>query len=273
MIVYRTSLFSFFLLCISCTLPGPWQDGRATSYNIIGTNGNCGYQTIPSQTFPYQNTAAVDTLWYNGSSVCGQCLEIQCIGNWTGNSKCCLGNNTIIVQITDQCSYVEETQWCSGDINNTQLSIQAFGKLASENCSVLKTQWRQVSCPFSSKILIVEGGGISDTYFAVLFKNVGGYGSLSNVQVKSSEYQWINMERQEYNYWLTYASSPDPGLIPPLSFKIWDTNNQSLEFDNVLSTIEAFKVTTTSLQFGVNNSVGILCANVVGGLLLLMLII
>uniref|UniRef100_A0A7N2QZJ5 Expansin n=1 Tax=Quercus lobata TaxID=97700 RepID=A0A7N2QZJ5_QUELO len=108
------------------------------------------------------------------------------------------------------------------------LSMPMFTKLAPYKAGIIPVQYRRVPC--------IKKGGVSfqitgnPNFLLVLLYNVGGAGDISDVKVKGSNTNWIQMTRNWGQNWQTGT----PLVGQSLSFQATTSDGKMLEFDNVV---------------------------------------
>jgi len=239
LLVLVTSLTS------AASLPTALSSGRGTFYSDWD-GGACSMAPIDRTNFPTAYIAALNTNWYNSGKVCGQCYEVACVGAWTGSNACCTGKN-VTVLVTDHCP--AGGTWCNGDVNHMDLSDAAFTRIANPSCGVIKLNYRQVPCPYYSRNIVAKmKDGINAWWFAVMFKQVAGYGSIVKAEIKDSAMtSWSAMTHQSYHYWVGQSTA---GFKPPLSFRVTDLEGNVVVMDKVISSIKPSAEVDTGYQFG-----------------------
>lgn len=104
------------------------RNGRVTHYTLATSMVACHY---PTSSLP-QYYGAMNEYDWNNAGVCGSCVEIT------------NGGNKLVVQITDQCPYKGNEQWCKPGSHHIDLNNAANDKLgAGSNPAVT---WKYVPC-------------------------------------------------------------------------------------------------------------------------------
>ncbi|MCG8700241.1 MAG: Ig-like domain-containing protein [Bacteroidales bacterium] len=164
--------------------------GDGTFYGY-GGGGNCS--------FPYPGkpalTGAMNQVQYNGSEMCGACVEV------TGRK------GTLMISIEDRCPECKH-----GDID---LSEDAFPYIDDKIHGRVPISWKIVPCPVQGPIKLYFKEGSSQWWTAVQVRN-HKY-PVAKLEYKVKE-KWVNVKRMMYNYFLV-ASGMGPG---PFDFRITD---------------------------------------------------
>ncbi|XP_050256211.1 expansin-A23-like [Quercus robur] len=206
-----------------------WIDAHATFYgDMTGREtmqGACGYGDLFEQGYGLATTA-LSTALFNSGGTCGACFEIMCVND----PQWCIPNaGTITVTATNLCppSNNPSANWCNPPLQHFDLSMPMFTKLAPYKAGIIPVQYRRVPC--------IKKGGVrfqitgNPNFLLVLLYNVGGAGDISDVKVKGSNTNWIQMTRNWGQNWQTGT----PLVGQSLSFQATTSDGKMLEFDNV----------------------------------------
>ncbi len=91
---------------------------------------------------------------------------------------------------------------------------------------------------------IVTKDGSNNWWLALLPKNVGGSGAVTNMEIRQKgASSWTPMQRQPYNYWLVQSGS---GLTPPLEVRVSQGRQQ---ITGTIQQIVPSQVTDLGQQF------------------------
>eukprot|EP01135_Chromosphaera_perkinsii_P006038 Nk52_evm3s384 gene=Nk52_evmTU3s384 len=228
------------------TVSAQWQDGRSTYFNGE-TGGNCGFGTIPVNSFPTQYIAAPNDAFYNNAKACGRCYEVECTGAWKesfcGGQPACKEGKSVVLQISDRCPAAGNEEWCSGDMTHFDLSQQAFDAIANTNCGAVRMRYRPVDCQFKTNMKL-RFEGSNKWYVQVTVMNANGNGGVTKVELKQGG-DWISLSRSPYNAW---TGSLGSGISLPATFRITGNNGEVLTADNVLTSDPGSQI----LDFGKN---------------------
>ena len=154
------------------------HSGEATYYDPNAAQGNCSYDSIPSD-FMIGAMNAVD---YAGSQICGACIRI------TGP------NGTVVVKIIDQCPECPK--------GNVDLSPQAFSKIANLARGRVSITWQLTACDIDKPIEYHYKNDVNQWWMAVQIRN-------HRYPVYSLEYltpqnTFKSLGRVDYNYFVDY---------------------------------------------------------------------
>lgn len=220
-----------------------WSTGRCSCYDIYNS---CHYDISNNYTFPYLLIGALNTDLYSNSDSCGQCYEITCISDYhtTTNDGCCIGNQTVTIQITDSCTD------CSNDVNHFSLSKKAYNKISNlDVCQDISITYRRVSCDWDKG----KYSGTTDTnieiestdsdlnpnWYAFRVKNIAGYGDLLKVELmdNSGSNEWSQGAHSTWNYW--EFSTPGYEWILPFSIRLTDTGGNIIVGYDIITNFDA----------------------------------
>src|SRR6185295_12749518 len=130
--------------------------GHVTHYSLATSMVACHY---PTSSLP-QYYGAMNEYDWNNSGVCGACVEIT------------NGGKKLVVQITDECPYQGNEQWCFQGSHHIDLNNNANSALnAGSNPAVT---WKYVPCTVSGNINFYFDSASKQYYLAVTpmnFKN------------------------------------------------------------------------------------------------------
>jgi expansin len=175
--------------------------GEGTYYEYTG-GGNCSYTTPSSPIY----TGAMNESQYNGSSICGVCVEV------TGE------RGSLIITIEDRCPECK-----FGDIDLTK---EAFPKIADPVKGRVPISWKIVECPYTKPIKFVFKEGSTQYWNAIQVRN-------HKNPIAKLEYKINNVykiaARQLYNYFVAPAGS-GPG---PFNLRITDIYGNVIEEKNI----------------------------------------
>ncbi|WNG45677.1 hypothetical protein F0U60_17385 [Archangium minus] len=154
---------------------GEFQDGIITFYDATGA-GNCSFDPSPQNL----DVAAINKGQYEGSAVCGSCVEIE---GPKGNLR---------VRIVDSCPDCP-------DKGHLDLSREAFAKIANPIDGRVKVRWRMVTCDVQGPIRYHYKDGSSQWWTAIQVRN-------HRLPVTKLEYwknnAWVQVKREDYNYFV-----------------------------------------------------------------------
>ncbi|KQJ94333.1 hypothetical protein BRADI_3g09950v3 [Brachypodium distachyon] len=249
------------LLTVGCTAlavvasspqaPVVWQRAHATFYggaDASGTMGGaCGYGNLYSEGYGTR-TAALSTVLFNDGAACGQCYKIAC--DRKVDPRWCKPGVTVTVTATNLCPPNnalpnDNGGWCNIPRPHFDMAQPAWEKIGVYRGGIIPVMYQRVPC--------VKKGGVRfkinghDYFNLVLVTNVAAIGSIKSMDVKSSDSKdWAPMARNWGANWhsLAYLSGK------MLSFRLTNTDGQTLEFNNIVPSGWKFGQTFASkLQF------------------------
>nr|BAJ10399.1 alpha-expansin [Dianthus caryophyllus] len=219
-------------ILVSCQASNDGWDtnAHATFYGDIKGNdtmyGACGYKNLFDQGYGLE-TAALSTALFNDGATCGACYEIQCI-----NSPNCIPNaGTIKITATNFCppNYTKTQDiWCNPPQKHFDLSLKMFLNIAPYKAGVVPVQFRRVPCVKQGGLKFLIQGNQWWTNFLVF--NVGGAGDVTNMKVKGSNTNWLQMSRSWGQNWV----SPAQITAQSLSFEVTISDGRTVQAVNVI---------------------------------------
>lgn len=153
---------------------GQPENGRATYYAATGA-GNCGFDPTPNDL----DVAAMDAPEYDGSAVCGECVQV------TGPK------GMVTVRIVDQCPGCE--------MGHLDLSQEAFAKIADVSAGNVPITWEVVACDVQGPIQYHFKDGSSQYWTAIQVRNHKLPIAKLEVQLGGT---WTDVPRLDYNYFV-----------------------------------------------------------------------
>lgn len=203
------------------------NSGLYTSKFFV-TEGACGYGDLFQQGYGLE-TAALSTALFNNGLTCGACFELMCVND----PQWCIQNaaGTIKITATNFCppNYDKpDGNWCNPPLQHFDLSMPMFTKLAPMRAGIIPVKYRRVPC--------VKKGGVrfeikgNPNWILVTVYNVGGAGDVSNVKIKGSNTDWIQMSRNWGQEWQTGTMLGGQSL----SFQLTTSDSKMLQLDNAV---------------------------------------
>jgi expansin (peptidoglycan-binding protein) len=212
-------------MCVNpmCNPDTMQRSGHITTYNLATSMVACHY---PSSTLP-QYYGAMNEYDWNNSGVCGACVEIT-------NSQ---NQKKLTVQITDECPYKGNEQWCKQGSHHIDLNGAAYGALGANNNPAVT--WKFAPCTPTGNIKFYFDKAVQQYYLAVTPMNFRNLLAKVEVQAKGT---WTALTRTNYG---TYELSTGAGT-GALNFRLTDIYNHVIT-DTV--TMAADKIVDGTKQF------------------------
>jgi expansin (peptidoglycan-binding protein) len=132
-----------------CNVDTQTRNGHVTHYTLATSMVACHY---PTSSLP-QYYGAMNEYDWNTAGVCGACVEIT------------NGGNKLTLQITDECPYKGNEQWCFQGSHHIDLNDAAYGALGANNNPAVT--WKYVSCNTSGNLKYYFDAASQQYYLAV----------------------------------------------------------------------------------------------------------
>jgi expansin (peptidoglycan-binding protein) len=197
------------------------RNGHVTHYSLATSMVACHY---PTSTLP-QYYGAMNEYDWNDSAVCGACVEIT------------NGGKKLVVEITDECPFKGNEQWCKPGSHHIDLNPAANSALGADSNPAVT--WKYVACTVTGNIKYYFDKAVQQYYLAVTPMNTRNVVAKMEVQVKGT---WTALTHTTYN---TYELSSGAGT-GDLNFRVTDIYNHVIT-DTV--TMAADKVVDGTKQF------------------------
>jgi len=206
------------------------DSGEATWYGGNPTGNSCGYNGIPTSSFPYNYYAAVGGDYWKLGYQCGACYQITCTGAGTGDSNCgCTSTPTVTVQVADKCPE------CSTNRPSVIFDLSPAARARISTCGITAIQYERVSCDYQSNIVVRNKEGTSRWWFGFHVGNVANRGALSSVEIISNSFQWYDCDFVYENFWLCNDGQPIADDLPYDVKFIADDGTEVLAYDAITS--------------------------------------
>jgi len=205
----------------TCTPNTQTYNGHVTHYTLATSMVACHY---PTSSLP-QYYGAMNEYDWNNAGVCGSCVEIT------------NGGKKLVVQITDECPYQGNEQWCFQGSHHIDLNNAANDALgAGSNPAVT---WKYVTCTTQGNIKFYFDSAVQQYYLAVTPMNHAN--AIAKMEVKKGG-TFTALTHTNYNvYELTTGAGT--GM---LTFRITDIYNHVVT-DTVMMT--ANQIVNGNVQF------------------------
>jgi expansin (peptidoglycan-binding protein) len=159
----------------------------------------------PTNTLP-QYYGAMNEYDWKDSGVCGACVEVT-------NSQ---NQKKLVVQITDECPYKGNEQWCKQGSHHIDLNGAAYGALGANNNPAIS--WKYVPCTSTGNLKYYFDKAVQQYYLAVTPMNATNVVAKMEVQVMGV---WTALTHTAYN---TYELKTGAGT-GALNFRLTDIYN------------------------------------------------
>jgi len=235
--------------------PTPATSGKATFYGGNPSGGACGYNDLPQVSFPRGFNVAIGGNEFNNGYGCGACFEVSCVGPFNNNNPSCLcdgGEDSVIVQATDQCPECSSTHF---DLNTNAFADIVGSVDMAGMCGVIATTFRRVSCNFQSSIKIRSKSGTSGYWYGLHIDDVAGYGAIKQIKLREAgrrtngqtNFDIVCDKSNGPSFWICNRPN-NRQIFASLDVEITDSGGRILRRNNVITNLNG----NQEFDFGTN---------------------
>ena len=227
--------------------------GIATFYGGNPSGGACGYNDLPQISFPKGFSVAIGGDEFNLGYGCGACFEISCIGPSGNNPSClCNGEDSVVVQATDQCPECSSTHF---DLNTNAFTNIVGSVDMAGTCGIIETTFRRVSCNFQANIKIRSKSGTSGYWYGLHIDDVAGYGAIQQIKLREAairqagqdEFDIVCDKSNGPSFWICNRPS-NRQIVASLDVELTDSAGRILRRNNVITNLNG----NQEFDFGTN---------------------
>ena len=227
--------------------------GIATFYGGNPSGGACGYNDLPQISFPKGFSVAIGGDEFNLGYGCGACFEISCIGPSGNNPSClCNGEDSVVVQATDQCPECSSTHF---DLNTNAFTNIVGSVDMAGTCGIIETTFRRVSCNFQANIKIRSKSGTSGYWYGLHIDDVAGYGAIQQIKLREANRRQAGQDDFDIvcdksngpSFWICKRPN-NRQIFAPLDVELTDSGGRILRRDNVITNLDG----SQEFDFGTN---------------------
>ncbi|XXG46662.1 hypothetical protein AAC387_Pa02g1450 [Persea americana] len=165
---------------------------------VSSADGCDGWNAAHATFYGYGlETTALSTALFNNGATCGACYAIMCVDD----PKWCLPGS-IHVTATNFCppNYSKpDGNWCNPPLKHFDLSQPMFRKIAIYEAGIVPVKYRRVPCQKTGGMKFEIKG--NPYWNLVLVYNVAVAGDITDVKIKGSSTEWIQMSRNWGQNW------------------------------------------------------------------------
>jgi len=235
------------------TLLSSALSGKATYYGGNENGGACGYDEVPSNTFPYGYYAAAGGSTFDSGYGCGKCFTVKCVGPYSYNPSCYCSDATVTIQVMDQCPEC--------DYNHLDLNPKAMAAIVGDGlsgtCGVIEIEYEAVDCDYSRNFQVRNKGGTSQWWYGLHLDYVGGYGGVSGVTLYDNKgsYEGKCTKDNGPSFWICTASSGE-FTTDGMTIILTAGNGDSLTASGCITSLDGGAENICDVNFGSSSGGG-----------------
>ena len=215
--------------------------GYASNYGDGNPYGNaCGYLGTSDKFDNWAYAAIGSGAGFDDGLGCGQCWKVKCTGAYGYNPTCsCDTSKELIIQSLDQCPECTAAKNHAFDLTATAMDYFTGSRAMTGTCGLISVEYEAVECGVSGNLKIRTKSGTSRYWYGVHLDNIGGYGSVKKIEMKStgsSSYQTTCDKSQGPSFWICNGGYP---LSFPLSVRLTSAGGDTITCSNCIGSADA----------------------------------